>query len=342
MMNVSRMSVEEIRDILFDEGAYWNEPGPSGRRRQMDQTFLLEMLKALVSRTERMMMNRVHELEWPFRCFVRIRQMLKNNIPRHSTNPYHLFMSQCLKDTREIYWDFDRILSRMRTTAQFMGEVDRKIRSSTTPSQAWNSCRFGLPAGPININGSGSSRGRGSGRGNRGASVPLVGVARVHCTAGLHSLFEQAESGSGARGRGRTNSRRGRGNVGGGASRGGNPGPSGSGSRRGGARGRPSGRDTPSSVRFSVHGRNRSPSRTPRSPRRESTRSPSRTVRPPRRESTRSRSRSGDSSCSVRSCDRSRSPSPSRSRSRTGSRRGRDTHEQAIDLSSGEYMETDN
>ena len=60
------MSVEEIRDILFDEGAYWNEPGPSGRRRQMDQTFLLEMLKALVSRTERMMMNRVHELEWPF------------------------------------------------------------------------------------------------------------------------------------------------------------------------------------------------------------------------------------------------------------------------------------
>ena len=103
LMNVSRMSVEEIRDILFDEGAYWNEPGPSGRRRQIDQTFLLEMLKALVSRTERMMMNRVHELEWPFRCFVRIRQMLKNNIPRHSTNPYHLFMSQCLKDTREIY-----------------------------------------------------------------------------------------------------------------------------------------------------------------------------------------------------------------------------------------------
>ena len=154
MMNVSRMSVEEIRDILFNDGATWNEPGPSGRR-QVDQTFLLEMLKALVSRTERMMMNRVHELEWPFRCFIRIRQMLKTNIPRHSSNPYHLFMAQCLKDTREIYWDFDRVLSRMRTTAQFMGEVDRKLRSSTSERQVWNSCRFGLPVGPININGSG-------------------------------------------------------------------------------------------------------------------------------------------------------------------------------------------
>ena len=183
------------------------------------------------------------------------------------------------------------------------------------------------------------------GRGFRGASVPLAGVGRVHCTAGLHSLFEQVEGGFGGRGRGKGKGKgkgKGRGNIGSGAGRVGNPGPSGSGSGIGGARGGPSGRDTPNSVRFSVHGRNRSPSRTPRSPRRESTRSPSRTVRPPRRESTRSRSRSGDSSCSVRSCDRSRSPSPSRSRSRTGSRRGRDTHEQAIDLSSGEYMETDN
>ena len=135
MMNVSRMSVEEIRDILFHDGATWNEPGPSGRH-QVDQTFLLEMLKALVSRTERMLMNRVHDLEWPFRCFVRIRQMLKSNIPRHSSNPYHLFMAQCLKDTREIYWDFDRVLSRMRTTAQFMAEVNRKLCRSVG-GQVW-------------------------------------------------------------------------------------------------------------------------------------------------------------------------------------------------------------
>ena len=341
--------MEEIRDILFDEGAYWNEPGPNGRRRQMDQTFLLEMLKALVSRTERMMMNRVHELEWPFRCFVRIRQILKNNIPgpeRHSTNPYHLFMAQCLKHTREIYWDFDRVLSRMRTTAQFMGEVDRKIRSSTTPSQTWNSCRFGLPAGSIlmsHINGpnAGPSRGRQMGRGNRGASVPLVGVGRVAPTAGFYSLFEQVEGGFGGRGRGKGKGKgkgKGRGNVGvGRAGSVGNLGPSGSGSGVGGARGGPSGRDTPNSVRFSVHGRNRSPSRSPRTPRRDSTRSPSRTVRIPRRESTRSRSRTEDSSGSVRS----QSPSPRRSRSRTSSRRRRDTHDDAIDLSGGEYMETD-
>ena len=278
MANVSRMSVEEIRDILFNDGATWNEPGPSGRY-QIDNTLLLDMLKALVGDTERMMMNRVHDLEWPFRCMLRIRQLLKSNIPRHSTNPYHVFMAQCLKDTREIYWDFDRVLSRMRTTAQFMAEVDRKLRRSVG-GQVWAGGRG---------NGFGSSRGRGAGRGNRGAR-----------------LDEQVASGSGVRGgRGRANSRGGRGNVGGGASGGRFPGPSGSGLARGGARGRPSGRDTPSSVRFNVHGRSRSPSRTPR---RESTRS-------------RSRSKTGDSSFSVRSCDRSRSPSPSRSRSRTGSRR---------------------
>ena len=348
-MNIAGMSVEEIRDILFNEGAHWNEPGPNGRRRQMDQTFLLEMLKALVSRSERMMQNRVHELEWPFRCFVRIRQLLKNNIPRNSSNPYHSFMGQCLKDIREIYYDFDRVLSRMRTAAQFMGEVDRKIRTGrTAPSPAWNSCRFGLPAGSIlmsHLNGPnvGSPRGRQMGRGFRGASVPLAGVGRVVPTAGWHSFLEQVEGGFGGRGRGKGKGKgkgKGRGNVGAGrAGSVGNPGPSGSGSGVGGARGGPSGRDTPNSVRFSVRGRTRSPSRTPRTPRRDSTRSPSRTARIPRREPTRSRSRTEDSSGP--SSVRSRSPSPRRSRSRTGSRRGRDTHEAAIDLSSGEYMETD-
>ena len=43
MMNVSRMSVEEIRDILFNDGATWNELGPSGRY-QIDNTLLLDML----------------------------------------------------------------------------------------------------------------------------------------------------------------------------------------------------------------------------------------------------------------------------------------------------------
>ena len=292
MANNPRMSFEEIRDILFNEGAPWTEPGPSGRN-LISNTLLLEMLKVLVGDTERMMMNRVHDLEWPFRCMLRICQLLKSNIPRHSTNPYHIFMAQCLKDTREIYWDFDRVLSRMRTTAQFMAEVDRKLRRSVG-GQVWVGGRgngFGLP------------RGRGAGRGNRGAR-----------------LDEQVASGSGVRGgfRGRANSRVCRGGFGGGASGGRFHGPSGSGLARGGARGRPSGRDTPSSVRFNVHGRSRSPSRTPR--RRESTRS-------------RSRSKTGSSTFSVQSCDRSRSPSPSRSRSRTGRRRSRDMYESAIDLS---------
>ena len=189
----------------------------------------------------------------------------------------------------------------------------------------------------------GSPRGRQMGRGVRGASVPLAGVGRVAPTAGSHSWFEQVEGGFGGRGRGKGKGKgkgKGRGNVGAGrAGSVGNPGPSRSGSGVGGARGGPSGRDTPNSVRFSVRGRTRSSSRTSRTHRRDSTRSPSRTARIPRRESTRSRSRSED--FSGPSSVRSMSPSPRRSRSRTGSRRGRDTHEDAIDLSSGEYMETD-
>ena len=82
MANNTRMSFEEIRDILFND-----------ERNLISNTLLLEMLKVLVGDTERMMMNRVHDLEWPFRCMLRIRQLLKSNIPRHSTNPYHVFMA---------------------------------------------------------------------------------------------------------------------------------------------------------------------------------------------------------------------------------------------------------
>ena len=357
LMNIAAMSVEEIRDILFDEGAPWNEPGagPNGRGRQMDQTFLLEMMKALVSRSERMMQNRVFELEWPFRCFMRIRQLLKNNIPKNSSNPYHSFMGQCLRDIREIHYDFDRVLSRMRTAAQFMGEVDRKMRTGRAgPSPAWlgqvwreaNSHRFGFPAGSVsmchlNRPNVGPPRGRQMGRGSRGASVPIAGVGIVRPTAGWYSFLEQVEGGPAGRGKGKGKGRgKGRSNVGAGrAGSVGNPGPSGSGSGAGGARSGPSGRDTPNSVRFSVRGRTRSPSRSPRTSRRDSTRSPSRTERMPRLTPSRSRSRATEESSDPEG--RSRSRSPRRSRSRTGSRRGRDTQDEAIDLSSGEYMETD-
>ena len=116
MANNNRMSFEEIREILF-----------SDERNLISNTRLLEMLKVLIGDTEGMMMNRVRDLEWPFHCMLRVRQLLKSNIPRNSTNLYHVFLAHCLEDTRETYWNFDRVLSRMRTTAQFMAEVNRRL-----------------------------------------------------------------------------------------------------------------------------------------------------------------------------------------------------------------------
>ena len=259
MANNNRMSFEDIRELLF-----------SDERNMIPNTQLLEMLKVLIGDTEGMMMNRVRDLEWPFRCMVRVRQLLKSNIPTNSTNPYHVFLAHCLDQTRETCWNFDRVLSKMRTTAQFMLEVNRRL--------------FRSVGGPVWVgggaNGSGGSRGRGAGRGNRGARRD-----------------EPVASGSGLRGgfRGGANFRGGRGGFRGGASGGSFGGPSGSGVVRGGARGRYYGRGASSSVRFDVHDRSRS-------------RSPSRTPRR-RRDSTRSRSRSGTMSptFSVRSRSPSRS-----------------------------------
>ena len=369
-MNIAAMTMEEIQNLLFDEGAPWNNPGAGihGRRHQVDQTFLLEMMKALVTRSERTTQNKVFELEWNYRCFTRIRQLLKNNIPRNSSNPYHSFMGQCLRDIREIHYDLDRVLSRMRTAAQFMGEVDRKMRTGRAgPSPAWlgqvwreaNSNRFGFPAGSVsmchlNRPNAGPPRGRQMGRGSRGASVPIAGVGIVRPTAGWYNFLEQVEGGPAGRGKGKGKGKgKGRSNVGAGrAGSVGRPGPSGAGSGAAGARSGPSGRDTPNSVRFSVRGRTRNPSRSPR-PRRDSTRSRSRlrtTERMPRlTDTSRSRSRATEESSDPEGRSRSRTPrSPKRSPKRsprspprTGNREGRVSQDEAIDLSSGEYMETD-
>ena len=219
MMNIAAMTMEEIQDLLFDEGAPWNNPGAGihGRRHQVDQTFLLEMMKALVSRSERTMQAKVFELEWNYRCFTRIRQLLKNNIPRNSSNPYHGFMGNCLRDMREIHYDLDRVLSRMRTASQFLGEVDRKIRTGRTgPSPDWlrlvqreaNPNRFGFAPGSVsmchlNRPNVGPPRGRQMGRGSRGASVPIAGVGIVRPTTGWYNFLEQVEGGPAGRGKGK-------------------------------------------------------------------------------------------------------------------------------------------
>ena len=90
MANNNRMSFEDIRELLFADETHL-----------IPSTRLLEMLKVLVGDMEGMVMHRVQDLEWPFRCIVRVRQLLKANIPTHSTNPYHVFLGQCLPQTRE-------------------------------------------------------------------------------------------------------------------------------------------------------------------------------------------------------------------------------------------------
>ena len=365
---------------MFDNAAPWNNPGAGihGRRHQVDQTFLLEMMKALVSRSERTMQAQVFKLEWNYRCFTRIRQILKHNIPNNSSNPYHSFMGSCLRDMREIHYDLDRVLSRMRTASQFLGDVDRKMRTGRTgpSSSVWvgqpfgsreaNPNRFGVAPGSVSVHhlnrpNVGPPRGRQMERGSRGASVPIAGVGIVRPTAGWYNFLEQVEGGPAGRGKGKGKGKgKGRSNVGAGrAGSVGRPGPSGAGSGAAGARSGPSGRDTPNSVRFSVRGRTRNPSRSPR-PRRDSTRSRSRlrtTGRmpspPPLTDTSRSRSRSRATEESSDPEGRSRSRTPRsprrtpkrspRSPPRTGNREVRVSQDEAIDLSSGEneYMETD-
>ena len=134
LLNIGAMTTEEIQNLLFDNAAPWNNPGAGlhGQRHQVDQTFLCEMMKVLVSRSERTMQAQVFKLEWNQRCFTRIRQILKHNIPSNSSNPFHPFMGSCLRDMREILWDLDRVLSRMRTATLFLGDVDRRMRTGRT------------------------------------------------------------------------------------------------------------------------------------------------------------------------------------------------------------------
>ena len=90
MANNNRITFQDIRDLLFDE-----------KRHLITNTQLLEILNELIEDTEGMVMHRIRELEWPFRCILRVRQLLKANIPTIPTNPYHVFLSKCLDQTRE-------------------------------------------------------------------------------------------------------------------------------------------------------------------------------------------------------------------------------------------------
>ena len=385
--------------MLFDNSAPWNNPGAGlhGRRPPVDEPFLCEIMKVLVSRSERAMQAQLFKMEWNQRCFTRIRQILKHNIPSNSTNPFYSFMGSGLRDMREILWDLDRVLSRMRTATLFLGDVNRRMRTGRTGgpiSSVWvgqpfgsrayaqqhqpsssNPNRVGVASGSGSVHqpnrpNVGPPRGRQMERGSRGASIPIAGVGIVRPTVGWYNFLEQVErSGPAGRGKGKGKGTGKRSNVGAGKAGGaGRPGPSGAGSGAGvrggsgagagaGARSGPSGRDSPSALRLSVRGRTRDPSRSPR-PKREPTRSRSRlrtTGRmpspPPLTDTSRSRSRSRatEESSDPEGRSRSRTPrSPKRSPKRsprspprTGNRDGRDTQDEAIDLSSGEYMETD-
>ena len=227
----------------------------------------------------------------------------------------------------------------MRTASQFLGDVDRRMRTGRTGpiSSVWvgqpfgsretNPNRFGVASGSGSVHqpnrpNVGPPRGRQMERGSRGASMPIAGVGIVRPTVGWYNFLEQVEQGGPAgrgKGKGKGNGK-GRSNVGAGrAGSVGRPGPSGAGSGAGGrsgsgagtgagARSGPSGRDSPSAPRFNVRGRARDPSRSPRV-KRESPRV--------KKEPTRSRSR-------PRATGRMSSPPPltdtSRSRSRSRSR----------------------
>ena len=113
------MSFEDIRELLFAE-----------ERHLIPSTCLIEMLKVLVGDMEGMVMHRVLDLELPFCCIVRVRQLLKANIPINASNPYHVFLGQCLAQTRETCSSLDPLLGKMRTMARYMSEVNRSLLRS--------------------------------------------------------------------------------------------------------------------------------------------------------------------------------------------------------------------
>ena len=105
MANNNRMTFPDIRELLFND-----------ERHLITNTQLLDRLKELIEDTEGMVMHRIRDLEWPFRCILRVRQLLKANVLTNSTNPYHVFLSKCLDQTRETCWVLECLLSKMQTT----------------------------------------------------------------------------------------------------------------------------------------------------------------------------------------------------------------------------------
>ena len=105
----NRMTSQDIRALLFDD-----------ERHLITNTQLLEMLKQLIEDTEGMVHRRLRDLEWPYRSIVRVRQLLKANIPVHGHSPYHVFLSKCLDQTREMVWVLERLLGKMRTTHWYL------------------------------------------------------------------------------------------------------------------------------------------------------------------------------------------------------------------------------
>merc|ERR1712082_596402 len=173
--------------------------------------------KVLVSRSERSMQAQLYKMEWNHRCFIRIRQILKHNLPRNSTNPFHAFLGSGLRDMREILYDFDRVLSRMRTATLFLGDVDRRMRTGRTggpissvwagqpafgsrayAQQAQQAQHVGVASGSgvvyqPNRPNVGPPRGRQMERGTRGANMPIAGVGIVRPTVGWYNFLEQLE-----------------------------------------------------------------------------------------------------------------------------------------------------
>ena len=86
----NRMTSQDIRALLFDD-----------EHHLITNTQLLEMLKQLIEDAENMVYYRLRDLEWPYKSIVRIRQLLKGNIPVHGHSPYHTFLAKYLDQPRE-------------------------------------------------------------------------------------------------------------------------------------------------------------------------------------------------------------------------------------------------
>ena len=137
----------EIRNILFGD-----------EERLVRLTKLMNFLKIIMEDTEKKVVLAKRDLELQTGAILRIRQLLKES-SQNSDDPYHNFLRQCLKKTRDMGAKLEYLMSKLRLTSQCLRESNGET--------------FTGMAGPVHVGGVVRTGGRNGRR--------CAGEVRVSC-----------------------------------------------------------------------------------------------------------------------------------------------------------------